>query len=59
MASEARRMRRMSEKQTKKLFDKFRQEELRRLKSIPKHILDKQIEELKKQQENGDNNITD
>jgi hypothetical protein len=50
MASEARRQRRMSEKQTKKLYNKFMQEELKRIKSIPKHILEKEIEEFKKQQ---------
>lgn len=59
MASEARRMRRMSEKQTKKLFEKFKQETLKRIKNTPKHILDKEIEEFKKQQEENErNNLT-
>jgi hypothetical protein len=59
MASEARRLRRMSEKQTKKLFERFKQEELKRIKNTPPHILQKQIEEFKKQQElNERNNIT-
>jgi len=51
MASEARRQRRMSEKQAKKLFERFRQEEIRRIKRTPKHILEREIEEFKKQQE--------
>ena len=50
MASEARRQRRMTEKQTKKLFERIKQEELRRIKRTPKHILEKEIEEFKKQQ---------
>jgi len=59
MASEARRQRRMTEKQTKKLFERFKQEELKRIKNTPKHILEKEIEEFKKQQElNGSNNLT-
>jgi hypothetical protein len=52
MASEARRLRRMSEKQTKKLFERFKQEELKRIRLTPKHILEKELEEFKKQQEN-------
>jgi len=51
MASEARRQRRMSEKQAKKLFERFKQEEIARIKRTPKHILEKEIEEFKKQQE--------
>jgi hypothetical protein len=59
MASEARRLRRMSERQTKKLFERFKIETIKKISSTPKHILDKEIEEFKKQQENGNINLTD
>jgi len=49
----------MTEKQTKKLFERIKQEELNRIKRTPKHILEKEIEEFKKQQElNERNNLT-
>jgi hypothetical protein len=44
MASEARRQRRMTEKQRKRLFERIKQEELNRIKRTPKHILEKEIE---------------